>query len=61
MDAMTDKDNIRWVSASTLIEEETARICREFGRSKPSPRNKRMGFKGDDKPKKKKTVRLLDW
>jgi hypothetical protein len=42
------------VSANEFIEAQTRQIEREFKCSKPRPRNKAMGFKGDDRPRKKR-------
>ena len=40
------------VSANDFIEAQTKQIEREFKCSKPRPRNRAMGFKGSDKPKR---------
>lgn len=46
------KTEIRWVSAHKWIEAQTARMARELKSSRPKPSNRRMGFKGEDKPRR---------
>jgi len=40
------------VSANAFIEAQTKQMEREFKCSRPRPRNRAMGFKGSDKPKR---------
>ena len=40
---------IIWRSASSIGEEITRQLAREFAHSKPRPRNRAMGFSGTDK------------
>ena len=47
-----ESDGIRWVSANDFIETQTREFSRNFTSSRPRPRNRAMGFKGDDKPKR---------
>lgn len=54
------------ISASQIQEDQTRSIIREFGSSKPRPRNRAMGFKEEDKPHKKErkrpsVIRLIGW
>ena len=42
-------EDIRWESAGNLCERLTLEIKREFKMSKPKPRNRAMGFYGDDR------------
>lgn len=44
---------ITWVSANTLIEEQTKNIAREFKSSRPKPRNSAMGFRQEPKKRGK--------
>ena len=39
--------------SSGFVEDQTLAISKEFGRSKPRPRNRAMGFRGDDLPRHK--------
>jgi len=41
-------DGIRWEPAGNLAERSTVQIEREFHSSKPKPRNRAMGFCGED-------------
>ena len=41
--------SIRWESANVFIEAQTRQIAREFKTSRPRPRNRAMGFYGDDR------------
>lgn len=54
-------DNIRWVSAHLLSEAITKQLEREYASSRPRPRNRAMGFRGEDKVKKRRdqTIALL--
>jgi len=54
---ITTEPQIHWVSANSLIEEQTRQIAREFGNSRPRPRNRQMGFKQE--PKRAKRNREL--
>ena len=45
---------IKWVSGNEFVEQQTKEFSRNFTSSRPRPRNRAMGFKGDDKPKKKR-------
>jgi hypothetical protein len=44
-------DDINWQSANDFIEKQTRDIEREFKTSRPKPRNRHMGFKGEKRPK----------
>lgn len=46
--------NITWVPAQLIGEEQTRRMEREFASSRPSPRNRAMGFSGKDPKRRKK-------
>jgi len=37
------------ISANAFIEAQTRQMEKEFKSSRPSPRNRAMGFKGSDK------------
>ena len=50
-DTGRDGEPVRWESANTVIEAQTRAIAREFKTSKPRPRNRAMGFRGDDRQK----------
>lgn len=39
---------VRWVSAHTIIEANTRALEREYRSSRPKPRNRAMGFKGEE-------------
>jgi hypothetical protein len=41
-------------SANEFIERQTREIEEEFGCSRPQPRNRVMGFRGSDKPKRQR-------
>lgn len=41
-------EEIQWVSASEIIEAQTRALSRTFHCSKPKPRNRAMGFKGEE-------------
>jgi len=47
------QNEIIWKSATEFIEKQTVKIAKEFKTSNPRPRNKVMGFKGNDRPKRK--------
>jgi len=52
---MTKEDSaeeIRWEDANKFIERQTKEIEREFKTSRPKPRNRAMGFRGDDWPRR---------
>lgn len=49
--------DITWVSANTLLEQQTKKIAQEFHASNPKPRNKAMGFTGDDRPRKQRKTK----
>ena len=54
MNTETEEDNkIRWVSGNDFVEHQTKEFAKRFTSSRPRPRNKAMGFKGSDKPKRK--------
>ena len=39
---------VRWVSANTIIEANTRAIEREYRSSRPKPRNRAMGLRGEE-------------
>jgi hypothetical protein len=49
---MNQRDPSREVSANDFIGKQTEAIKKEFGCSLPRPRNRVMGFRGTDKPKR---------
>ena len=51
-----DDPSIRWEPASDFIYRQTVQIEREFHRSNPRPRNRRMGFRGEMAPMGKKVA-----
>lgn len=40
-------DEISWESGDTFVARQTKQIEREFKTSRPKPRNRRMGFRGE--------------
>lgn len=40
------------ISGEEFVAAQTRKIEREFKCSRPKPRNRQMGFKGTDKPKR---------
>lgn len=45
------KKEITWISANDWIEMQTLAVIQNFGRSRPTPRAKRMGLKEEAKKK----------
>jgi len=46
-------NEIHWVSGNDFVANQTKQIEREFKRSRPTPRNRRMGLYGQDEPRHK--------
>lgn len=44
-------ENITWVSAASIGERQTQNMIRNGFYSQPKPRNKAMGFPGEQRPK----------
>jgi hypothetical protein len=55
-----DDDSVRWEPAQDVVSRQTERISREFMTSRPKPRNRVMGFSGDDRGARRRFVRWDD-
>ena len=47
-------DETIWEGGTPFVERQTKQIEREFGKSKPEPRQRKMGFKADPNRKRVK-------